>query len=84
MVIIGALIALGSTIAFLVVGALVLFGGVRATTEQVVPGFRPDQPGPAERALTLLGVWGPVVLVALLCLLGGIQILRVALQAFGA
>ena len=84
MTIIGALIALGSTIAFLVVGALVLFGGVRATTEQVVPGFRPDRPGPAERALTLLGVWGPVLLIALLCLLGGIQILRVALQALGA
>jgi hypothetical protein len=57
---------------------------VRATTEQVVPGFRPDQPSPTERALTLLGVWGPVVLVALLCLLAGIQILRVALLAFGA
>jgi len=84
MAIIGALIALGSTIAFLVVGALVLFGGVRTTTEQVVPGFRPDQPGPTERALTLLGVWGPILLVALLCLLAGIQILRVALQAFGA
>jgi hypothetical protein len=84
MVIIGALIALGSTIAFLVVGALVLFGGARATTEQIVPGFRPDRPGPAERVLTLLGVWGPALLIALLCLLGGIQILRVALQAFGA
>jgi hypothetical protein len=84
MAIVGALIALGSTIAFLLVGALVLFGGVRATTEQVVPGFRPDQPSPTERALTLLGVWGPVVLVALLCLLAGIQILRVALLAFGA
>jgi hypothetical protein len=83
MAIIGGLIALGATIAFLLIGALALFGGARATTEQVVPGFRPDRPGTARRALTLLGLWGPVVLVALLCLLAAIQILRVALQAFG-
>jgi hypothetical protein len=83
MAIIGALIALGSTVAFLVVGALVLFGGARTTTDQIVPGFRPDRPSPAERALTLLGVWGPAVLIALLCLLAAIQILRVGLQAFG-
>ena len=84
MTILGALIALGATVAFVVVGALTLFGGARATAEQVVPGFRPDRPGPAERALALLGIWGPVVLVALLCLLAAIQILRVALRAFGA
>jgi hypothetical protein len=83
MTILGALIALGATVAFVAVGALTLFGGARATTEQVLPGFRPDRPGPAERALTLLGVWGPVALVALLCLLAAIQILRVALRAFG-
>ena len=83
MAIIGALIALGASVAFVVLGALTLFGGARATSEQVVPGFRPDQPSPAERALTLLGVWGPVALVTLLCLLGAIQILRVALRAFG-
>jgi hypothetical protein len=83
MAIIGALIALGATVAFLVIGALALFGGVRATTEQVVPGFRPDRPSAIERALALLGVWGPVALVTLLCLLAAIQILRVALRAFG-
>jgi hypothetical protein len=81
MILIGALIALGSAVAFMVVGALALFGGARATQEQVVPGFRPDRPGPAERALTLLGVWGPVLLLAILCLLAGVQILRVALAA---
>ena len=81
-VIIGALIALGAAIAFVVVGALSLFGGARAAQEQVVPGFRPDRPGPLERALTLLGIWGPVLLIAALCLLAGIQILRVVLGAF--
>jgi hypothetical protein len=64
-----------------VVGALALFGGARATSEQLVPGFRPDRPGLTERTLTLLGVWGPVALIALLCLLAGIMIFRVALGA---
>jgi hypothetical protein len=81
MFIIGALITLGAAIAFLAVGALTLFGGANATQQQVIPGFRPDRPNSAERALTLLGVWGPVLLVALLCLLAGIQIVRVALAA---
>ena len=80
--IIGALITLGAAIAFLVVGALALFGGADATQRQVVPGFRPDRPGPLERALTLVGVWGPVVLIAVLCLLAAIQMLRVAVGAF--
>lgn len=81
MVIIGALIGLGAAVAFLIVGALALFGGARATNEQVVPGFQPDRPGPLERVLTLLGVWGPVLLIAALCLLAGIKIFRVALGA---
>jgi hypothetical protein len=82
MVIIGALITLGGAIAFLIVGALSLFGGVNATQRQIVPGFRPDRPSPAERALTLLGVWGPILLTALLCLLAGIKMLQVVVGAF--
>lgn len=82
LVLLGVLIALGSAVAFVVVGALTLFGGVRATQDQVVPGFRPDRPGPAERLLTLLSVWGPVLLIAALCLLGAIKIVGVALGAF--
>jgi len=81
LVIVGVLLALGSAIAFLVVGALAIFGGVRATQDQVVPGFHPDRPGPLERALTLLGVWGPVLFIAALCLLAGIRIFRVAVGA---
>ena len=79
--IVGVLIALGAAVAFLLVGALSIFGGTRATQDQVVPGFRPDRPGPLERLLTLLSVWGPVVLIAVLCLLAAIQIFRVALGA---
>lgn len=82
MVIIGALIALGSAVAFLAIGALTLFGGARATKDQIVPGFRPDRPGSFERGLTLLGTWLPVLLIAVLCLLAAIKIFRVALLAF--
>ena len=81
MLLFGALITLGGAVAFLVVGALTLFGGAQATQRQVVPGFKPDQPGPAERALALLGVWLPVALTALLCLLAAIKMFQVALSA---
>ena len=82
MLIIGALITFGSAIAFLVVGALTLFGGANATQQQVVPGFRPDRPGAGERAATLLGLWGPVALTALLCLLAAIKMLQIVVAAF--
>ena len=81
MLILGALITLGAALAFLVVGALTLFGGVNATQQQVVPGFRPDRPGLAARLLALLSVWGPVLLTALLCLLAAIKMLQVAAAA---
>jgi hypothetical protein len=78
MIILGALITLGAAVAFLVVGALTLFGGANATQRQLIPGFQPDRPSLATRALALLSVWGPVVLTALLCLLAAIKMLQVA------
>ena len=81
MVIIGAVIILGAALAFLAVGALTLFGGANATQQQVLPGFRPDRPGPAERALSLLGVWGPILLIAVLCLLAAIKMLQMVVAA---
>ena len=82
MSILGALITFGAALAFLVVGALALFGGTNATQGQIVPGFRPDRPGSLERILTLVGVWGPVALIALLCLLAAIKMLQVVTAAF--
>jgi hypothetical protein len=82
MLIVGVLITLGSAVAFLVAGALTLFGGANATQQQVVPGFRPDRPSAAERALTLLGVWVPILLTAALCLLTAIKMLQVVASAF--
>lgn len=81
MAILGALITAGAAFAFLVVGALVLFGGANATQRQLIPGFRPDRPSPLARALALLSVWGPVVLTALLCLLAAIQMAQVVAAA---
>lgn len=82
MLILGALITLGAAIAFLVVGALALVGSANATSAQLIPGFRPDRPGPLERALALLGVWVPVALLCLLCLLAGIKMFGVVAAAF--
>jgi hypothetical protein len=81
MAIIGALIVLGAALAFLAVGALTLFGGANATQQQVLPGFRPDRPSAAERVLSLLGVWGPILLIAVLCLLAAIKMLQMVVAA---
>jgi hypothetical protein len=81
MLILGILIALGAAAAFAAVAALTLYGSADATRNQIVPGFAPDRPGPAERLLTFLGVWGPVAFVALLCVLAALKIVSVA---FGA
>lgn len=81
---IGMIIALGAGVTFLAIGGLTLFAVSRATHEQILPGFRPDRPNPLERALTLVMVWGPLALVVLLCLLGGLRFLSVAFGAIGA
>jgi len=81
MAILGILIGVAAAVAFLLVGALTLFGGADATRRQILPGFAPDRPSSGERLLTLLSVWGPAVLIALLCLLAGIQIVRLVVAA---
>lgn len=78
---IGAIIVAGAGLAFLAVGLLAIFGSLQATRGQLVPGFRPDQPGPAERTLSLLAVWGSALLVALLSILAAGKLLSVALGA---
>lgn len=81
MLIIGGLVAVGAAVAFLIIGALTLFGGADATQRQLLPGFTPDRPSTGERLLALLSVWGPALLVALLCLLAAIQIAQVLVAA---
>ncbi len=82
MLFIGALITIGAALAFMGVGALALFGGANATQQQVLPGFQPDRPSLVERVLTLLGVWVPILLIAVLCLLAAIKMLQVVVGAF--
>ena len=79
MALLGGLIALGAALIFILVGALTLFGAVDATRRQVIPGFLPDRPPAGSRLATFAGIWVPVVLLVALCLLAGIQILRVAI-----
>jgi hypothetical protein len=81
MVILGALIAAGAAVTFLAVGALALFGGADATQRQLLPGFTPDRPGAVERLLSILSLWGPALLVALLCLLAAIKIAQMLAAA---
>jgi hypothetical protein len=81
MVLLGVLIGIVAAIAFLLIGALTLFGGTDATRVQVLPGFVPDQAGAGERVLALLGLWVPIVLVVVLCLLAGIQFVQVLVAA---
>ena len=83
MVIIGVVISVAIAGAFLAVGLLVLYGGLRATQRQLLPGFLPDRPGPLQRGLTLLALWGPIGVVALFCIITAVEIVRIALAALG-
>jgi predicted outer membrane lipoprotein len=84
MLYLGFLIGLGAAIAFVVIGALALFGGVDTTQRQLLPGFTPDRVVGARRVLVLLLFWLPILVVAGFCLLAGIQILQVIVAAISA
>ncbi|MFO7168836.1 MAG: hypothetical protein DIU80_012515 [Chloroflexota bacterium] len=71
---IGALVAIVAAAAFAALGLLTLYGGARATREQLIPGFRPDRPGPLARALALVAVWVPVLVVTLFALYAAVWI----------
>jgi hypothetical protein len=81
MLYLGILIGIGSAIAFAALGLLALVGGVNATQQQIVRGFKPDNPGGLERALTVIGVWVPIVVVAIFGVLSAIHIIQVMLAA---
>lgn len=81
MAVLGIVIGLGAALAFVAIGVISALGGLDATRNEILRSFRPDSPSGLERALTFVGVWGPVLLVVLLCLLAGVQIARVVLAA---
>lgn len=75
----GALIAVGAALAFAALGLLALYGGVRATLGQILPGFRSDQPSALQRLLTLAALWLPVAVVAFFGLYACVHILGIVL-----
>ncbi|HEU5011600.1 MAG TPA: hypothetical protein VFT66_03575 [Roseiflexaceae bacterium] len=78
---IGGLIALAAALVFVVVGLMTVIGGAEATEQQIIPGFRPDNPGLLQRAMTLLGLWGPILVILVFCLLAGWRIFSVVVGA---
>ncbi len=77
----GALIALGAAVVFAALGATALYAGWRSTGEQLVPGFRPDRPGPVARGMTLVGVWVPLLGVAMFGIYAAVRLVQVVLAA---
>lgn len=77
----GVLIAVGAALAFAALGALAAYGGLHTTRAQIIPGFKPDRPGPLARAATLAAVWVPALTVAIFGIYSCVHILGVALAA---
>jgi hypothetical protein len=79
MAILGSLIALGAAVAFVVIVGLAVWGGLLAIRQELLRGFVSANPGPADRALTLLLVGVPLAGVAAIGLLGALRLALVAL-----
>jgi ABC-type enterochelin transport system permease subunit len=79
MYLLGVLIAIGAAVAFAVVGALTLWGGLVTFTSELPRDYRRSAATPAQRALTLALVGLPLVITALFGLLAAGRILQVAL-----
>jgi len=78
---IGGLVALVAALAFVTVGLMTVIGGAEATERQLIPGFRPDAPSLLQRILTLLSVWGPILVILAFCLLAGWRIFSIVVNA---
>jgi hypothetical protein len=81
MAILGSIICLGVAIAFVVIAGLAVWGTVQAIRLEILRGFVSANPGPADRALTLILVGVPLAGVAAISLLSAV---RMALVAVGA
>jgi len=75
----GALIAIGASIAFAVVGLLTLWGGGETLTRELPRGFTRSATSPARRVLGVALVAVPLVITALFGLLAAGRVLMVAL-----
>jgi hypothetical protein len=79
MAILGSIIALGAALAFAAIAGLAVWGGLQAIRHELLRGFVSANPGPADRALTLLLVGVPLAGVAAIGLLGAVRVALVAL-----
>ncbi|HMO55809.1 MAG TPA: hypothetical protein PKA05_14955 [Roseiflexaceae bacterium] len=81
LLLLGVLIGVVSALVFAAIGALTMLGGVDATRGQIIPGFRTDRPGGAERLLTLVGFWLPLIIVVAFAIYTGVRIVEMILAA---
>ncbi|MBX0330155.1 hypothetical protein K2Z83_21025 [Oscillochloris sp. ZM17-4] len=79
MSILGSIIALGAALAFAAIAVLAVWGGLEAVRREILRGFVSANPGPADRALTLLLVGVPLAGVAAIGLLSAVRVALVAL-----
>ena len=79
MAILGSIIALGAALVFAAMAVLAVWGVLQAVRGELLRGFVSANPGPLDRALTLLLVGVPLAGVAALGLLAAVRITLVAL-----
>lgn len=78
MSILGGLIAIGAALAFGAVAVFIVWGSWIALQREIANGFvsAPASSG-AGRALTVIGLWGPLLAAAILSLLGAFSFLQI-------
>jgi len=79
MAILGSIICLGAALAFVAMVALSVWGALQAIRLEIMRGFVSANPGPADRALTLLLIGVPLAGVAAIGLLSAVRLTMVAL-----
>jgi hypothetical protein len=83
MTIIGVLLVLGLAVGAIGAAGLMLWSGWLALRDEVLPGFKSVRPGPGSIALTLIGVVGPIIVIAVFILYLAIWMVRTAFVALG-
>lgn len=78
MFLLGVLITIGAAVAFGIMGALTIWGGLGSVRAELLRGFVSANPTAGDRALTLLLVVVPLVITGLFGLLSAGWMLMVA------
>ncbi len=83
MYILGALIAIGTALAFAVVGTLTLWSGVNTLRTEVQRDYLRTRAGAGTRLTTTLVVGLPLLIASVFSFLGAVRMLQVALGLGG-